>query len=133
MKATSRKWTSSVHICVIMAFSLVPRKGLDPEVLPDPLEEQLNLPSPPVDCGDGLSRNSEAVGQEYANLARLRVVDLHAQQFPGIRFVCVLKLQFHGVVVHARFSFGARCCPANLSLAFRLALSRKRHPCRKSP
>lgn len=103
MKATSRKWTSSVHICVIMAFSLVPRKGLDPEVLPDPLEEQLNLPSPPVDCGDGLSRNSEAVGQEYANLARFRVVDLHAQQFPGIRFVCVLKLQFHGVVVHARF------------------------------
>ena len=39
-------------------------KGLDPKVLFDPAEEQLDLPTALIKQGDGQSRKGEVVGQE---------------------------------------------------------------------
>ena len=40
------------------------QKGLDPKVLLDPLEEQLDLPSLPIECCDHLGTESKVVGQK---------------------------------------------------------------------
>jgi len=77
-----------------------PQKGLDLQVLLYPLEEQLDLPSPLVNCCDGRGGQPEVVGQEDVILVRLRVVEHHAPQFPRIRLLYVLKLQLHCVVGH---------------------------------
>ena len=75
-------------------------EGPDLQVLLYPLEEQLYLPSPLVDCGDGRGSQPEVVGQEDVVPVRLLVVEHHAPQFPGIRLLGVLKLQLHHVVGH---------------------------------
>jgi len=41
-------------------------EGLDPQVLLDPLEEQLHLPAALVDLGDGKCRKREVVGQKHS-------------------------------------------------------------------
>jgi len=48
-------------------------KLLDPQVLLDPLEEQLDLPTRLVDAGDGQRREREIVGQKLESLVRLGV------------------------------------------------------------
>ena len=77
-----------------------PKEGFDLQVLRYPLEEQLDLPSPPVDCGDGRGGQPEVVGQEDIVLVRLSVVEHHATQLPGIGLLGVRELQLHRVVGH---------------------------------
>ncbi len=58
-------------------------EGLDPQVLLDPLEEQLDLPAQPEDVRHGLGRDREDVGQEHEPLFR---VGLHVGDPPqGLR------------------------------------------------
>jgi len=45
-------------------------EGLDPQVLLDPLEEQLDLPAQPEDVRNGLCRDRKDVGQEHEPLFR---------------------------------------------------------------
>ena len=45
----------------ILAISV---KGLDPQVLLDPLEEEFHLPARPIEQADGESRQVEVVGEE---------------------------------------------------------------------
>ena len=84
------------HHCVFACS----KEGPDLQVLLYPLEEQFDLPSSLVDCGDGRCSQSEVVGQEDVVPVRLLVVEHHAPQFPGIRLLGVLKLQLHLVVGH---------------------------------
>ena len=102
MYATSRKWTSVAHTCVITAFSLVPRKVLI--LMLYPLEEQLDLPSPLVDRHDCRGGQPEVVHQEDEIPAALRVVEHYVAQSSGIRLANVRKLRFdHFVGDHAQF------------------------------
>ena len=48
-------------------------EGLDLQMLLDPLEEQLHLPTPFVQIGDSLRREIEAVGEELHVLLRFRI------------------------------------------------------------
>ena len=43
------------------------KEGLDLQVLLDPLEEQLDLPSAAIQLGDGKCREIEVVGQKHRN------------------------------------------------------------------
>ena len=80
----------------------------DLQVLLYPFEEQLNLPSSLVDCGDGRGGKPEVVGQEHVVLASFRIVEHHAPQFAGIRLLRVLKFQFYRVVGQDA-QFSVRC------------------------
>ena len=42
-----------------------PVEGFDPQVLFDPLEEELDLPPAPVELGDGQGREGEVGGQGF--------------------------------------------------------------------
>jgi len=58
-------------------------EGLDPQVLLDPLEEQLDLPAQPEDVRNGLCRDRKDVGQEHKVLF---CVGLHVGDPPqGLR------------------------------------------------
>ena len=48
-------------------------KGFDAERLFEPFEEQLDLPAPPIQLGNGQSRDGEVVGQEDERFAGFRV------------------------------------------------------------
>ena len=49
-------------------------EGLDAEMLLDPLEEKLDLPTTPVEFGDGEGRRGEVVGQEVESSSRCDIV-----------------------------------------------------------
>jgi len=53
------------------------QKSLDAQVLLDPLEEQLNLPTALVQSGDGQRWQCHIVGQKHQRLTRLRVFEFH--------------------------------------------------------
>ena len=61
--ATSTYTLMAIQICVFTAFSFV-QKRLDAQMLLDPFEEQLHLPTAFVELGDGQSRKLEIVGEE---------------------------------------------------------------------
>jgi len=42
-----------------------PIEGLDPEMLLDPFEEELHLPTAPIEIGDGDRREGKVVGQKH--------------------------------------------------------------------
>jgi len=71
--------------CVFTAFSLVllwpeyagTEEALDPQVLLDPLEEQLDLPAARVQRRDGQGGHGRVVGQEDEGLARHRGLEAH--------------------------------------------------------
>ena len=58
-----------------------PVKRLDPQMLFDPFEEELNLPSTLVQLSNGQSREREVVGQERQPEIVLIVVKLDASKF----------------------------------------------------
>ena len=62
--ATSTYTLMAIQICVFTAFSLRAEKRLDAQMLLDPFEEQLHLPTAFVELGDGQSRKLEIVGEE---------------------------------------------------------------------
>ena len=57
---------------------------LDSQMLLDPFEEQLHLPSIFVERGDLQGRERHVVGQEDKRLARLRVFETDTSQVLGI-------------------------------------------------
>ena len=59
-------------------------EGLDPQVLLDPFEEQLDLPAAFVDLGDGKRGQREVIGQELESLAGLLIQECHAPKRFGI-------------------------------------------------
>lgn len=59
-----------------------PQKALDLEILLDPLEKQLDLPSLPVDVGDGPRRKMKDVGQIDVVLSGIRVPVSDSTQNP---------------------------------------------------
>lgn len=52
-------------------------KGLDPQVLLDSLEEQLDLPSVSVELGSGQGRQIEIIGQKNERSVVFGIVILH--------------------------------------------------------
>ena len=73
-------------------------KGLDPEMLFDPLEEELYLPTTLVDLRYGKSRQREVVGEEDQPLALIGVVEPDAPEFLGITFFRIETLQDDGLI-----------------------------------
>ncbi len=65
------------------------QKGLDPKMLLDPLEEQLDLPSLPIECGDHLGTERKVVGQKGQAVAILVLGNNSANH---------LRIVFSGVV-----------------------------------
>jgi len=57
---------------------------LDAQMLLDPLEEQLDLPTALVQRGNGQCGQGGVVGQEHQRLARLRIFETDAAQLLGI-------------------------------------------------
>ena len=57
---------------------------LDPQMLLDPLEEQLDLPAVLVELGDHVCRLARVVGQKDQTLAAGRVVKAHPAQMFGM-------------------------------------------------
>ena len=88
---------TAIQICVLTAFSLVPKKCLDPQVLLDPLEEQLDLPALAVQVCDQLGFEREVVGQKRDALASL-VFGHHAAQRGGIVLAGIENSQHAGLV-----------------------------------
>jgi len=62
----------------------VAQEFLDPQVLFDPLEEQLNLPAAFVQRSNGQGGQRRVVGQKNQCLARFRVFEADAPQMLGI-------------------------------------------------
>ena len=71
----------AIHICVFTAFSLVPRNTLMRRC--DPLEEQLHLPTLPVQVGNHVRLQREVVGQKYQAFAFV-VFGYNAAQCCGV-------------------------------------------------
>jgi hypothetical protein len=67
--AISTQVQTAIQICALTAFSVVPKKRLDPQVLFDPLEEQLDLPALAAEVCDQLGFEGEVVGQRRDSLA----------------------------------------------------------------
>ena len=75
------------------------KKCLDPQVLLDPLEEQLDLPALAVQVCDQLGFEREVVGQKRDALASL-VFGHHAAQRGGIVLAGIENSQHAGLVAH---------------------------------
>ena len=61
-----------------------PVEGLDPQVLLDPFEEQLDLPAALVNLGDREGRQGEVVGQKNQPPVLFGVVESDAPQLLGV-------------------------------------------------
>ena len=61
----------------------VAQEMLDPQVLLDPLEEQLDLPAALVERTDGQRRQDRVVGQEDQGLACLGVLEFARRKYSG--------------------------------------------------
>jgi len=59
-------------------------EALDAQVLLDPLEEQLHLPSAPVQGANGQRRQSKLVGQKHEGLAAFGIAIADAAQVAGV-------------------------------------------------
>ena len=55
---------TAIQICVLTAFSVVPQKFLDSQMLLDPFEEQFHLPSLALQVRNELGLECHVVGQE---------------------------------------------------------------------
>ena len=66
---------------------------LDPQVLLDPLEEKLHLPSIFVEGGNGQGWKSDMVGQKHQRLAGFGVPEADAPQMLGVILAGVMAIQ----------------------------------------
>src|SRR5262245_31118085 len=73
-------------------------EGFDAQVLFDPFEEQLDLPSAAVELRNGQRGQGEVVGQKDQRLAGLRIVVADAAQFLGVGPAWVETAQHHRLV-----------------------------------
>ena len=63
----------------------VPEEALDPEMLLDPLEDQLHLPARLVQGADGLGIQGHLVGQEHERAFALAITEANPAQGVGIQ------------------------------------------------
>src|SRR6202035_2904184 len=61
-----------------------PEELLDPQMLLDPLEEQLDLPSALVEGADGRGRQTELIGEEHQSFSRLGIAQSDTPQVFGV-------------------------------------------------
>ena len=66
---------------------------LDPQVLFDPLEEQLDLPSTFVKCADCKRRQSSLVGQEDQGLACFGILEADAAQMRRVIPLWIIAIE----------------------------------------
>ena len=85
------------------------QKTLDAQVLLDPLEEQLHLPSVLVQGGNSQCRQACVVGQKYQRLARFWVFESNTAQVFGIVLGDVEAVECNALIAdHAGISIGRR-------------------------
>ena len=83
------------------------QKALDAQMLFDPFEEQLHLPTTLVHCGNGQWRQCRVVGQKYQRLARHGVFVSDASQMFGIVLGHVKTVEPNRLIAdHSRASVG---------------------------
>jgi len=75
-----------------------PVEGLDPQVLLDPLEEELDLPPAFVELGDGQRREREVVGEEHEPLPFLRIEVADAAESLGVAPLAVEAVEPDGLI-----------------------------------
>ena len=73
-------------------------EGFDPQVLLDPFEENLDLPTTLVDLRDHECRQRRAVGNENETLACLSIDKTNATQFVGIGLQRIEAHELDGLV-----------------------------------
>jgi hypothetical protein len=73
-------------------------EGLDAQMLLDPLEEQLDLPSAFIKGANGDGRQGELVGEEDEILARIRVAEADAAQVAGIVPMAAVLVQSDSLI-----------------------------------
>ena len=93
---------------------------LDPQVLFDPLEEQLYLPAAFVELRDGQGWEDEIVGEEYESLLCLGVEVAYAEKGIGVVFRGLGCVQYNGLVAAQAGGFvdGTRRTPSVIQIAF---------------
>ena len=74
------------------------QKLLDTQMLLDPFEEQLDLPTVLVQGCDGQRWQCHVVGQKDQHLSRLRVLELDAPQVLGVVLAGVLPIERNGLI-----------------------------------
>ena len=95
-------------------------EGLDPQVLLDPFEEQLDLPSALVDQRNGQCRDGKVVGKEDQILAGFLVEEMNSTQGNGISFLGQNSAQTNSLVAAQSGGFGnsARLPDMEVEVAF---------------
>src|SRR3954468_3618737 len=73
-------------------------EALDAQMLFDPLEEQLHLPSAPIQSANGQGRQRKLVGQEHQVLAGLWIAIADAAQVSGIVLGGIEAVESNGLV-----------------------------------
>lgn len=93
---------------------------LDPKVLLDPLEEELDLPSAAIQLGDRQCRQDETVRQEHQPLAGFGVVESDATQWRLEVLAGVETRQDDGLIADETGTsiHGARIAPLNFEVRF---------------
>jgi hypothetical protein len=75
-----------------------PEELLDPQMLLDPLEEQLDLPSALVKSADGRGRQTELIGEEHQGFARFGIAQPYAPQVFGVMLAGVVTVERDGLI-----------------------------------
>ena len=103
----------------------------DAQVLFDPLEEQLDLPSALVKRGNGQRRQEHVVGEEHQGLSGTGIFEADAPQMLGIpvaylpRVVARAARVFWGALETQRESLGVTCMARPSNRESRIAISRR--------
>src|SRR5882762_2411718 len=80
------------------SFFGYPEELLDPQMLLDPLEEQLDLPSALVEGADGRGRQTELIGEEHQGFPRLGIAQPDAPQVLGVMLAGVVTVERDGLI-----------------------------------
>ena len=121
MMATSRYTETAIQSCVFTAFSEVPKKRWIRRCLLDPLEEQLHLPTLPIQRADDQRRQAEVVGQKHQPLAGL-VLEADAPQMFRVTVAGVKAVERDGLIAeHIGIALGRRRVePSGIEIRLRL-------------
>ena len=84
-------------LCLDRIFGC-PIKGLDPQMLFDPFEEDFYPPAAFVKLGDGQRRQTEIVGQEDQAFVSFGVEEADASELVGKIFAGIESLQDDGLI-----------------------------------
>jgi len=99
----------AIQIWVFTAFFRGSVELFDPQMLLDPLEEQLHVPAIFVEGGDGEGRKSAMTCQKHQRFWRFRNRESDAPQMFGIVATGVVAIECDGLIAdHARRAVGRR-------------------------